>query len=155
MISDRLSDYAFDFPKELIASRSPGKGKTQILHCPKDGKGPLEIVPAPRIVEFFRPGDCIVVNNTKVIPARLFGVKEQTEAKIEILLLKRRENDVWETLVKPGKKAKIGTRIIFGDGLLVGEIIDVVEEGNRLIQFSYEGIFEEILDKLGQMPLPP
>ena len=95
------------------------------------------------------------INNTKVIPARLYGVKEGTEAHIEILLLKRRENDIWETLVKPGKKAKPGTKIIFGDGLLTGEVIDVVEEGNRLIQFSYEGIFEEILDRLGQMPLPP
>ena len=104
---------------------------------------------------YLNPGDCLVINNTKVIPARLYGVKEGTEAHIEILLLKRRENDIWETLVKPGKKAKPGTKIIFGDGLLTGEVIDVVEEGNRLIQFSYEGIFEEILDRLGQMPLPP
>lgn len=104
---------------------------------------------------YFTKGDCLVLNNTKVIPARLFGVKEGTEAKIELLLLKRNADDVWETLVKPGKKCKIGTRITFGEGLLVGEIIDVVDDGNRLIQFSYEGIFEEILDKLGQMPLPP
>ena len=107
------------------------------------------------ITEFLKPGDCLVLNNTKVIPARLFGEKEGTQAKIEILLLKRKENDVWETLVKPGKKAKVGTKIIFGGGLLVGEVIDIVEEGNRLIQFTYEGIFEEILDQLGQMPLPP
>ena len=107
------------------------------------------------ILDYLKPGDCLVLNNTKVIPARLFGVKEGTQAKIEILLLKRKENDIWETLVKPGKKAKPGTKIIFGDGLLVGEVIDVVEDGNRLIQFSYEGIFEEILDQLGQMPLPP
>lgn len=96
-----------------------------------------------------------MLNNTKVIPARLFGEKEGTQAKIEILLLKRKENDIWETLVKPGKKAKPGTKIIFGQGLLVGEVLEVVEDGNRLIQFSYEGIFEEILDQLGQMPLPP
>ena len=107
------------------------------------------------ITEYLKPGDCLVINNTKVIPARLYGVKEGTEAKIEILLLKRKENDIWETLVKPGKKAKIGTKIIFGEGLLTGEVVDIVEEGNRLIQFSYEGIFEEILDQLGQMPLPP
>ena len=107
------------------------------------------------ITEFLKPGDCPVLNNTKVIPARLFGEKEGTQAKIEILLLKRKENDVWETLVKPGKKAKVGTKIIFGGGLLVGEVIDIVEEGNRLIKFTYEGIFEEILDQLGQMPLPP
>ena len=107
------------------------------------------------VIDYLNPGDCLVVNNTKVIPARLFGSKEGTEAKIEILLLKRKENDVWETLVKPGKKAKPGTRISFGDGLLTGEVIDVVEEGNRLIKFTYDGIFEEILDQLGQMPLPP
>ena len=107
------------------------------------------------IVDYLNPGDCLVINNTKVIPARLYGVKEGTEAKIEILLLKRKENDVWETLVKPGKKCKVGTWISFGDGILRGEVIDIVEEGNRLIQFHYEGIFEEILDRLGQMPLPP
>jgi S-adenosylmethionine:tRNA ribosyltransferase-isomerase len=107
------------------------------------------------IVDYLNPGDCLVLNNTKVIPARLYGVKEGTQAKIEILLLKRKENDIWETLVRPGKKAKPGTRISFGDGLLRGEVIDVVDDGNRLIRFYYEGIFEEILDKLGQMPLPP
>ena len=107
------------------------------------------------IVNYLHPGDCLVINDTKVIPARLIGSKEGTDAHIEILLLKRRENDIWETLVKPGKKAKPGTVINFGDGLLKGTVIDVVEEGNRLIQFSYEGIFEEILDQLGQMPLPP
>ena len=102
-----------------------------------------------------KKGDCLVINDTKVIPARLFGVKEDTQAKIEVLLLKRKENDIWETLVKPGKKAKPGTVISFGDGLLKGTVVDVIEDGNRLIQFSYEGIFEEILDQLGQMPLPP
>ena len=107
------------------------------------------------IVEYLNPGDCLVINNTKVIPARLYGAKEGTQAKIEILLLKRREGDVWETLVKPGKKAKPGTKISFGDGLLMGEVLDVVDEGNRLIKFTYDGIFEEILDQLGQMPLPP
>ena len=107
------------------------------------------------ILDYLNEGDCLVINNTRVIPARLMGVREGTGATIEVLLLKRKENDVWETLVKPGKKCKIGTKIIFGEGLLVGEVIDIVEEGNRLIQFQYEGIFEEILDKLGQMPLPP
>jgi S-adenosylmethionine:tRNA ribosyltransferase-isomerase len=106
-------------------------------------------------VDYLNPGDCLVVNNTKVIPARLMGEKEGTGAGIEVLLLKRNENDVWETLVKPGKKARPGARISFGNGLLVGEVVDVVEEGNRLIKFEYEGIFEEILDQLGQMPLPP
>ena len=104
---------------------------------------------------FLKKGDCLVLNDTKVIPARLYGVKEETGARIEVLLLKRKGNDVWETLVKPGKKARPGTVISFGDGLLKGTVTDVVEEGNRLIQFSYEGIFEQILDRLGQMPLPP
>ena len=107
------------------------------------------------IVEYLHEGDCLVLNNTKVIPARLMGAKKDTGATIEVLLLKRRENDIWETLVKPGKKAKPGTVITFGEGLLTGTVVDVVEEGNRLIQFSYEGIFEEVLDKLGEMPLPP
>lgn len=107
------------------------------------------------IIDYLQEGDCLVINDTKVIPARLIGSKIGTDAKIEVLLLKRKENDVWETLVKPGKKAKVGTRMSFGDGLLVGEVVDIVEEGNRLIHFEYEGIFEEILDQLGQMPLPP
>ena len=107
------------------------------------------------ITDYLKAGDCLVINNTKVIPARLYGIREDTGAKIELLLLKRRENDIWETLVKPGKKAKTGAKLSFGDGILRGEIVDVVEDGNRLIRFSYEGIFEEILDELGQMPLPP
>lgn len=107
------------------------------------------------IIDALNPGDCLVINNTRVIPARLLGVKEDTGAAIEVLLLKRRDNDIWETLVKPGKKMKLGAVVSFGDGTLKGTVVDVVEEGNRLIQFSYEGIFEEILDQLGQMPLPP
>ena len=107
------------------------------------------------MIDYLNPGDCLVINDTKVIPARLYGSKIGTDAAIEILLLKRKGDNVWETLVKPGKKAKVGTRISFGDGLLIGEVIDIVEEGNRLIRFEYEGIFEEILDKLGEMPLPP
>ena len=107
------------------------------------------------IKEYLKPGDCLVINDTKVIPARLFGIKKDTGAKIEVLLLKRRENDIWETLVKPGKKAKPGTKLEFGDGRLTATVEDVVDEGNRLIQFHYDGIFEEILDELGQMPLPP
>lgn len=104
------------------------------------------------ITEYLHEGDCLVINDTKVIPARLIGSKVETNAKIEVLLLKRKENNVWETLVKPGKKAKVGAKISFGDGLLMGEVIDVVEEGNRLIKFDFDGIFEEILDQLGQMP---
>ncbi|MDO4265382.1 MAG: tRNA preQ1(34) S-adenosylmethionine ribosyltransferase-isomerase QueA, partial [Eubacteriales bacterium] len=107
------------------------------------------------IMDYLEPGDCLVINDTKVIPARLIGVKEDTGANVEILLLKRGEQDVWECLVKPGKKLKPGARVSFGDGLLRAEILDIVEEGNRLVRFYYEGIFEEVLDRLGEMPLPP
>lgn len=107
------------------------------------------------ILQYLKKGDCLVINDTKVIPARLMGHKIGTDAGIEVLLLKRKSDNVWETLVKPGKKMKVGAEVSFGDGLLKGKVIDVVDEGNRLIQFEYDGIFEEILDKLGQMPLPP
>lgn len=150
-----VKDFDFELPQELIAQDPlEDRSGSKLLVLDKD-TGKTEHRIFRDIVSYLNPGDCLVINNTKVIPARLYGVKEGTEAHIEILLLKRRENDIWETLVKPGKKAKPGTKIIFGDGLLTGEVIDVVEEGNRLIQFSYEGIFEEILDRLGQMPLPP
>ena len=150
-----VKDFDYDLPEELIA-QDPLEDRSSSRLMVLDKKtGEVSHHVFKEIVKYLRPGDCLVLNNTKVIPARLFGVKEGTMAKIEILLLKRRQNDVWETLVKPGKKAKPGTKIIFGDGLLIGEVIDVVDDGNRLIQFSYEGIFEEILDKLGQMPLPP
>ncbi len=107
------------------------------------------------ILKFLKPGDCLVLNNTKVIPARLIGHKQETGAAIEVLLLKRKDKDKWETLVRPGKKARPGAELIFGDGLLKGRVVDVLEEGNRLVEFTYEGIFEEVLDKLGEMPLPP
>ena len=151
----KTSDFYFDLPQELIA-QDPLEDRSSSRLMVLDRKtGEIEHHIFKEVIDYLNPGDCLVVNNTKVIPARLFGSKEGTEAKIEILLLKRKENDVWETLVKPGKKAKPGTRISFGDGLLTGEVIDVVEEGNRLIKFTYDGIFEEILDQLGQMPLPP
>ena len=151
----KTSDFYFDLPQELIA-QDPLEDRSSSRLMVLDRKtGEIEHHIFKEVIDYLNPGDCLVVNNTKVIPARLFGSKEGTEAKIEILLLKRKENDVWETLVKPGKKAKTGTRISFGDGLLTGEVIDVVEEGNRLIKFTYDGIFEEILDQLGQMPLPP
>ena len=150
-----VKDFYYDLPEELIAQDPLEDRSSSRLMVLDRETGDVEHKIFKDIVDYLQPGDCLVVNNTKVIPARLYGVKEGTQAKIEILLLKRRENDIWETLVKPGKKCKPGTKIIFGDGLLTGEIIDVVEEGNRLIQFHYEGIFEEILDQLGQMPLPP
>ena len=150
-----VKDFYYDLPEELIAQDPlEDRSSSRLMVLDKE-TGDVEHKIFKDIVDYLQPGDCLVVNNTKVIPARLYGAKEGTQAKIEILLLKRRENDIWETLVKPGKKCKPGTKIIFGDGLLTGEIIDVVEEGNRLIQFHYEGIFEEILDQLGQMPLPP
>ena len=150
-----VKDFDYELPEELIAQDPLEERSSSRLMVLDKTTGNVEHHIFKDILEYLKPGDCLVINNTKVIPARLYGVKEGTNAKIELLLLKRKENDVWETLVKPGKKAKPGTRIIFGDGLLVGEIIDIVEEGNRLIQFHYEGIFEEILDQLGQMPLPP
>ena len=150
-----VADFNFDLPQELIA-QDPLEDRSSSRLLVLDKKtGEVEHRVFRDILNYLRKGDCLVINDTKVIPARLFGVKEDTQAKIEVLLLKRKENDIWETLVKPGKKAKPGTVISFGDGRLKGTVIDVVEEGNRLIQFSYEGIFEEILDQLGQMPLPP
>lgn len=149
------SDFYFDLPEELIAQDPlEDRAGSRLLVLDKN-TGDVEHHVFREIVDYLKAGDCLVLNNTKVIPARLMGVREGTGATIEVLLLKRKENDVWETLVKPGKKAKPGTKIIFGEGLLVGEVTEVVEEGNRLIKFYYEGIFEEILDKLGQMPLPP
>lgn len=150
-----VKDFYYELPQELIAQDPlPDRASSRLMVLDKN-TGEVEHRVFRDILDYLRPGDCLVINNTKVIPARLYGIKEGTQAKIEVLLLKRKENDVWETLVKPGKKCKPGTGIIFGDGLLMGEIIDIVEEGNRLIQFRYEGIFEEILDQLGQMPLPP
>ena len=151
----KTSDFYYDLPQELIAQDPlEDRSSSRLMHLSlKDGS--IEHRHFTDILDYLHKGDCLVINDTKVIPARLYGHKEETGALIEILLLKRRENDIWECLVKPGKKARPGAKITFGDGILKGEIIDVVDEGNRLIQFHYEGIFEEILDELGQMPLPP
>ena len=151
----KKSDFYFDLPQELIAQDPlEDRSSSRLLVLDKE-TGEMEHRVFHDIVEYLHEGDCLVLNNTKVIPARLMGTKKDTGATIEVLLLKRRENDIWETLVKPGKKAKPGTVITFGEGLLTGTVVDIVDEGNRLIQFSYEGIFEEVLDKLGEMPLPP
>ena len=158
----KTSDFYYDLPEELIA-QDPLEDRSSSRLLVLDKKtGETEHHVFREIVDYLDPGDCLVINDTKVIPARLIGAKErligakeETGAKIEVLLLKRGADDVWETLVKPGRKAKPGTRISFGDGLLTGEVVDIVDEGNRLIRFEYEGIFEEILDQLGQMPLPP
>ena len=151
----KTSDFYYDLSEELIAQDPlEDRSSSRLLVLDKNS-GETEHHVFREIVNYLDPGDCLVINDTKVIPARLIGAKEETGAKIEVLLLKRGADDVWETLVKPGRKAKPGTRISFGDGLLVGEVVDIVDEGNRLIHFEYEGIFEEILDRLGQMPLPP
>ena len=150
-----LKDFNYDLPEELIAQdplEDRSSSRLMVLH--KD-TGRIEHKIFRDIIDYLNPGDCLVINDTKVIPARLMGIKEDTGAAIEVLLLKRNADDVWECLVKPGKKARTGARIVLGEGLLVGEIVDVIEDGNRMIKFHYEGIFEEILDKLGQMPLPP
>ena len=159
----KTSDFYYDLPQELIAQDPlEDRSSSRLMHLSlKDGS--IEHRHFTDVLDYMEEGDCLVINDTKVIPARLYGHKEETGALIEILLLKRRENDIWECLVKPGKKARPGAVIDFGEGLLTGEIIDVVkgkiidvvDEGNRLIQFHYEGIFEEILDQLGEMPLPP
>ena len=151
----KTSDFYYDLPEELIAQDPLEDRSSSRLMCLDKETGDITHTHFRHILDELNPGDCLVINDTKVIPARLYGSKAGTNAGIEILLLKRKENHGWETLVKPGKKAKPGTVISFGNGLLTGEVIDVVEEGNRLIQFSYEGIFEEILDQLGEMPLPP
>ena len=151
----KTSDFYYDLPKELIAQdplEDRSSSRLLVLHRKS---GEIEHRIFSDIADYLKPGDCLVRNNTKVIPARLFGVRKDTGAVIELLLLKRREKDIWETLVKPGKKARTGAELVFGDGKLQGEIISVEKDGNRLIQFHYEGIFEEILDELGQMPLPP
>ena len=151
----KTSDFYFDLPKELIAQDPlEDRSSSRLLMVDKN-TGDIKHEVFRNIVDYLHPGDCLVLNNTKVLPARLLGVKEDTGAAVEVLLLKRKEGNVWETLVKPGKKMRPGARVVFGDGLLKGEVIDVVEEGNRLIRFEFEGIFEEVLDRLGEMPLPP
>lgn len=150
-----VKDFDYNLPQELIAQDPlEDRSSSRLLVLDKD-TGEIQHKVFRDILSYLKTGDCLVINDTKVLPARLIGSREGTDAKIELLLLKRKENDIWETLVKPGKKAKVGTVINFGGGLLKGTVVDVVEEGNRLVQFSYAGIFEEILDELGQMPLPP
>lgn len=151
----KKSDFYFDLPQELIAQDPlEDRSSSRLLVLDKD-TGEISHHIFRDIIDYLHPGDCLVLNNTKVIPARLLGEREGTGGHVEVLLLKRKEADVWETLVKPGKKCKPGQRLTFGDGLLKAEVLETVEEGNRLIRFEYEGIFEEVLDKLGEMPLPP
>ncbi|MBE5836898.1 tRNA preQ1(34) S-adenosylmethionine ribosyltransferase-isomerase QueA [Butyrivibrio sp.] len=149
------SDYYFDLPEELIAQDPMEKRDECRLLIVDKKTGETEHHKFNEIINYLEPGDCLVLNNTKVIPARLLGEKEGTGASVEILLLKRKEADVWETLVKPGKKLRPGARVSFGGGILKAEILDIVDEGNRLVKFYYDGIWEEVLDRLGEMPLPP
>lgn len=151
----KTKDFYYSLPKELIAQTPLEMRSASRLMALSLKDGSVEHKHFTDITSYLRKGDCLVLNNTKVIPARLYGRRSGTGGAVEILLLKRKPDDVWETLVRPGKKCRIGTKLEFGDGCLCGEIIDVVDEGNRLVKFSYEGIFEEILDRLGQMPLPP
>ncbi len=150
-----VKDFNYELPEELIAQEPLEDRSASRLLIMDKKTGEIRHSVFREVVGELKPGDCLVLNNTRVIPARLFGVKEETGAAIQVLLLKRREKDVWETLVKPGKKARPGAVLSFGEGLLKGTVVGMAEEGNRLIRFSYEGIFEEILDRLGQMPLPP
>ena len=151
----KRQDFYYELPEELIAQDPLADRESSRLLVLDRESGVISHHVFREITEYLHEGDCLVINDTKVLPARLIGSREGTNGKVEILLLKRKENNIWETLVKPGRKAKVGTRLVFGEGLLIGQVVDIVEEGNRLIQFTYEGIFEEILDRLGQMPLPP
>lgn len=151
----QTSDFFFDLPEELIA-QDPLEDRSASRMLVLDKKsGDVKHSNFKHIVDYLRHGDCLVLNNTKVIPARLHGIKKETGAHVEVLLLKRLEDDNWETLVKPGRKIKPGTILEFGEGLLEAQVLEVVEEGNRIIHFTYEGIFEQVLDQLGEMPLPP
>lgn len=151
----KTADFYYDLPQELIAQDPlEDRASSRLMVLDKE-TGERTHTDFHHIVDYLRPGDCLVINDTKVIPARLIGQREGTGGKVEVLLLKRHEDNVWETLVKPGKKARAGMKIVFGDGLLTATVLEVIEDGNRLIRFEYEGIFEEILDRLGQMPLPP
>lgn len=151
----RTADFAYDLPEELIAQSPLEDRDSSRLMVLDAASGQITHRVFHDITDYLQPGDCLVINDTKVIPARLLGEREGTGAKVEVLLLKRKSDDVWETLVKPGRKARPGMRLSFGNGLLHAEVMEIVEEGNRLVRFEYDGVFEEVLDRLGQMPLPP
>jgi S-adenosylmethionine:tRNA ribosyltransferase-isomerase len=151
----KLSDFDFNLPKEFIAQEPlKDRSSSKLLVLDKDNRT-MEHKVFEEFINYLNPGDCLVLNNTRVMPARLIGEREKTHGKVEFLLLNRKENNIWEVMVKPGKKARIGDVIIFGNGILKAEILKIIEGGNRIVQFEYEGIFEEVLDELGQMPLPP
>ena len=151
----KTSDFYFELPQELIAQDPLEERSASRMLILDKNTGATRHENFKNIINYLKPGDCLVLNNTKVLPARLLGVKEDTGAAVEVLLLRRRSGDVWETLVKPGKKLRPGAKVSFGDGLLRAEILEIEAEGNRLVRFFYDGIFEEVLDRLGEMPLPP
>lgn len=151
----KVADFNYDLPEELIAQVPIQKRDASRLMVLDREEKTIEDKVFQDILTYLKPGDCLVRNNTKVIPARLYGIKEETGVKIEFLLLKRMESDIWETMVHPGRRLKVGTKVTFGNGLLKAEILEVMEGGNRKVKFEYEGIFNEILDKIGLMPLPP
>ena len=151
----KTKDFYYDLPEEFIAQDPLARREMSKLMVLDKETGDIDHKVFKDIVDYLEDGDCLVLNDTRVLPARIYGNRVGTGGCVEILLLKRIDKDIWECLVKPGKKAKIGYKISFGEGMLIGEIVDVVEDGNRLIKFSYEGIFEEILEKIGTMPLPP
>ena len=151
----KVSDFDFYLPEELIAQHPMEKRDEARLMVLDKKSGNIEHKVFRDVADYLEEGDCLVLNDTRVLPARLFGVKEGSGGKMEFLLLKRKEKDLWETLVKPGKRAQIGSRFMFGNGELKAQVIGMGEEGSRIVRFEYEGIFEEVLDRLGQMPLPP
>ena len=151
----KTSDFYFELPQELIAQDPLEERSASRMLILDKNTGATRHENFKNIINYLKPGDCLVLNNTKVLPARLLGVKEDTGAAVEVLLLRRRSGDVWETLVKPGEKLRPGAKVSFGDGLLRAEILEIEAEGNRLVRFFYNGIFEEVLDRLGEMPLPP
>ncbi|TYQ13290.1 UNVERIFIED_CONTAM: S-adenosylmethionine:tRNA ribosyltransferase-isomerase [Acetivibrio alkalicellulosi] len=151
----RVDDFFYDLPEELIAQEpSPDRHMSRLLMLNKD-TGNIEHKVFKDIINYFNEGDCLVLNNTRVIPARLIGQREDTGGKIEFVLLNKINGDVWEVILKPGKRAKPGARFVFGNGELKAEILEVIQEGNRLVRFEYDGIFEQVLDKVGIVPLPP
>lgn len=151
----KVKEFYFHLPEELIAQKPLEKRDESRLMVLDRKTGDIEHRIFKDIIDYLTPGDCLVLNNSRVLPARLYGVKEDTKAKAEFVLLKRLDKDKWETLVKPGKKVKIGTKFVFGNGELRCTIIDYTDFGGRIIEFHYDGVFEEVLDKLGEMPLPP
>ncbi len=150
-----VTDFDYDLPEELIAQHPNAKRDESRLLVLNKQKQTIEHKIFKDIIEYLEPGDCLVINNTKVIPARLYGIKQPTGANVEFLLLNRKKDDIWEVMVRPGRKLLQGTKVSFGNGILEANILEVLPNGSRLVKFNYKGIFNEILDKIGLMPLPP